>query len=182
MCTQPVCYCDSAGPLTQDLGLEILFNAMARGDSFLFEVATVAVLSGVTELDAILYRQRVLRDCSKHETVVRDMYRIAIEAIERERKDYWSIFSRYPSGTVYRAASALHMFVGLLKPLRGIADQHAETFESEGFSRLFAVLRAELSDAYFASIEDHLRQLQFRKGVLISAGLGRDNKGSNYVL
>ena len=32
--------------LTQDLGLDILFNAMALGDNFLFEVAKVSVLSG----------------------------------------------------------------------------------------------------------------------------------------
>ena len=44
------------------------------------------------------------------------------------------------------------------------------------------MLREELSDEYFATIEKHLRQLKFRSGVLISAELGKGNKGKNYVL
>jgi DNA mismatch repair ATPase MutS len=168
--------------LTQDLGLDILFNAMAAGDNFLFEVAKVAVLSSVTDLDTIRYRQHVFRDCSKHEAIVGDIYQLAIEAIEGERKNHFSFFARYPAGILSRAVSVLQMFVGMLKMLRAIADQHAEKFESDGFSRLFAMLRHELSDEYFARIEKHLKQLRFRKGVLISAELGHGNKGTNYVL
>jgi DNA mismatch repair ATPase MutS len=168
--------------LTQDLGLDILFNAMAAGDNFLFEVAKAAVLSSVTDLDTIRYRHHVFRDCSKHEAIVRNIYRLAIEAIEGERKNHFSFFARYPVGILSRAVSVLRMFVGMLKTLRAIADHHAGKFESDGFSRLFAMLRQELSDEYFARIEKHLKQLKFRKGVLISAELGHGNKGTNYVL
>lgn len=46
--------------LTQDLELNTLFNAMALGDPFLFEVAREAVLSGLNnDLDTILYRQNI---------------------------------------------------------------------------------------------------------------------------
>jgi len=38
------------------------------------------------------------------------------------------------------------------------------------------------SDEYFATIENHLRELKFREGVLISAELGKGNKGANYIL
>jgi hypothetical protein len=47
---------------------------------------------------------------------------------------------------------------------------------------LFAVLKEQLSDEYFASAYDHLKELKFKGGVLISAELGKGNKGSNYVL
>jgi hypothetical protein len=168
--------------LTQDLGLDILFNAMAAGDDFLFEVAKVAVLASVTDREVLLYRQRVLKDCLRHEPVVREMYQIAIEAIAEERKNYWGSFGRYPAGTLHHAVDVLQMFVDKLKRLRWIADEHAERFQSDGFSRLFAMLKAELGDDYFATIEDHLWRLKFRRGVLISADLGRGNKGSHYVL
>lgn len=172
----------NAAALTQDLGLDILFNAMALGDNFLFEVAQVAVLSSVTDLGTIRHRQDALKDCAKHEEIIREIYQIAIEAIEAERKNYYSSFLRYPSGTLNRAVEVLQVFVGLLRRLRGIADQHAREFDSDGFSKLFAMLREELSDEYFATIEDHLKRLRFRRGALISAGLGKGNKGANYVL
>jgi DNA mismatch repair ATPase MutS len=168
--------------LRQDLGLDVLFNAMACSDNFLFEAAKVALLSGVTDLDTILYRQSVLSDCLGNAQIIRNIYQLAIEAIEAAKKTYWSSFSRYPAGTLHTAVETLQIFVGMLKRLRSIADQHAGKFGSEGFSRLFTMLKEELSDDYFARVETHLVRLRFRYGVLISAELGKGNKGKSYVL
>lgn len=74
------------------------------------------------------------------------------------------------------------MFVGLLVRLRNIADEHADKFESEGFSTFFAMIRKELGDEYLTSVQDHLRELKFDEGVLLSAELGGGNEGTNYVL
>src|SRR4029077_2756074 len=76
----------------------------------------------------------------------------------------------------------LQMFVGVLKELRSIADEYADAFQSEGFRTFLSMLKRELADDYFKIVQEHLRQLKFRDGVLISAELGQGNKGSNYVL
>jgi DNA mismatch repair ATPase MutS len=172
----------NAAALTQDLGLDILFSAMAQGDNFLFEVATVALLSSVTDSQAILYRELILEDCTRNEATVREMYQIACEAIMEERKHYWGLFNRYPSSTLHQAVEVLQMLVGKQRRLRRIADHHAERFRSDGITRLFAMLKAELSDEYFMLIEQHLKRLTFRNGVLVSAQLGKGNKATNYVL
>jgi MutS domain V len=172
----------NADALAQDLGLDILFNAMARKDNFLLEVAKVAILSGVMDRETILYRQRILLDCVKNRRITIDIYRIALEAIEGERKNYLGFLTRYPGAILHRAVEVLQTFVVGLKKLRAIADYDSDKFESDGFLRLFAMLRSELSDEYFARIETHLRQLRFRSGVLISAELGKGNKGKNYIL
>jgi hypothetical protein len=169
--------------LRQDLGLDVLFGAMSGEDKFLSEVASVTVLSSLKDLEAIRYRQRVLADCLKNTQIVMEMYQIAIDTIEGERKNYWSLFAaRYPSGVLNRSVEVLQMFVIMLRRLRGVADQHAGRFESEGFSRFFAMLKHELDDEYFVEIEHHLSRLKFRRGVLISAKLGRGNNGRAYVL
>ena len=168
--------------LTQDLALNTLFEAMALGDNFLFEVARKAVLSSLNDPDSILYRQNILKDCLKNSSIVMDIYNVAIESIENKKKHWWGLSSRYPSSILYGSVEALKMFVGQLKKLRNIADENADKFDSEGFARFFAMLRRELSNEYFARIEDHLRELKFRKGVLISAELGKGNKAANFVL
>jgi DNA mismatch repair ATPase MutS len=168
--------------LRQDLGLDIVLSAMAAGDRFLFEVAQVAVLSSLTDIDAILYRQDAYADCAKNGKIIRDMYQIAIDAIEGERKNSWSFFARYPSAILHRAVDVLQMFVGVLKRLRRIADQHADRFNSEAFSNILSMLRRELSNDYFDEIQSHLDRLKFRSGVLISARLGKGNTGNDYVL
>jgi MutS domain V len=168
--------------LRQDLGLDVIFNVMARSDQFIWDAAMVAVLQSLTDVDTIRYRQHAYVDCRDNTAIVRELYQIAVDAIEGERKNYWSYFARYPSGVLSRAVEVLQMFVGILKRLRRMADQHADGFRSEAFSRLWSMVKAELRDEYFAEIEQHLARLKFRSGVLISARLGKANKGANYIL
>jgi hypothetical protein len=169
--------------LTQDLELNTLFKAMARDDDFLFEAARRVVLSGVNnDRETILYRQEILKDCLKNTSVVRDIYALAIESIEKEKKNYWGIFSRYPGAILYRSTEVLDMFVDMLRRLRSIADEHTGKFDSVGFRLFFAMLKRELADEYFVSIRHHLSEVKFRDGVLISARLGKGNKGVDYTL
>jgi DNA mismatch repair ATPase MutS len=168
--------------LSQDLELNVLLNTMARGDGFIFAAATVGLLNGVTDSGVIAYRQEIMRDCLRSSAVVRQIYEIAIQALKGQRERHWSIMSRYPAGTLHHAVDVLGVFVEALKKLRAVADQNIEVFESRGFSKLFTMLQAELSDDYFALIGQHLKRLKFNGGVLVSAELGRGNKGTGYVL
>jgi DNA mismatch repair ATPase MutS len=168
--------------LTQDLALNTLFDAMALGDEYLFDVVRQAVLSGLNTPEEIYYRQDILKDCLKHPDVVRQIYSLPIQAIENKHRHWLGIFSRYPSSVLSGGREMLEMFVGLLKTLKQIADDHAEEFESQGFRRFFAMIQQELSDEYFAIVKEHLRELRFTQGVLLSAELGKGNEGANYVL
>ena len=169
--------------LRQDLELDTLFKAMALDDKFLYAVAKHAVLAGLGEdVDTIRYRQAILRDCLGQPAVVREIYAIADGALTAEKKIFFGFYGRYLGGILSRAVEVLELLVGTLRRLRQVADDHAGRFESEGFTALFAMLRRELDDAYFAQIQDHLKRLKFRDGVLLSAEIGKGNKGANYVL
>ena len=172
----------NAGALVQDLEIEKLFEAMALGDKFLADVARKAVLSSLSDPAAIVYRQHVLNDCMAEPSLVREIYAIAVEALEGERKVWRSHFFRYPDATLSGALEVLQLFMGLLKKLRSVADEHGRKFRSEGFTAFFEMLRRELDDDYFRRVDDHLEQLRFRQGVVVSARLGTGNKGTEYVL
>ena len=170
------------GVLTQDLELQTLWNAMAAGDEFLFEVAKRAILSSLTDPDAVVYRQRVLADCLEHPETVRQLYELAINALENERqvRSLWGRAS--PDSIVSRSVQVLTLQVGVLRRLRQIAEQHAGSFRSEGFRRFFAMLSEELSDDYLQTVEHHLRELEFKHGMLESAALGQGNKGRRHIV
>jgi len=173
----------NASQLIEDLELATLLNAMARRDPLLFDVAKSVILSSLhNDRHTILYRQDILKDCLKNRFVVRGIYNLAGRVMESEKKHYWSFLSDYPSAILDRSISVLQMFVTALKELRNIANVQAAKFRSEGFTILFSTLKTELSDEYFAAIQNHLKELKFRHGVLISAELGQGNKGTNYVL
>jgi hypothetical protein len=167
--------------LAQDLELDTLFDAMAGGDQFLYEVAQRAVLSSLKNPEAIIYRQQVLTDCLQQPAIVRELYGIAVEAIHRERK-IWGVLMNSPDTILHHSIQVLELLVGILKRLRMIAESQAGRFRSEGFARFFAMLVTELNDEYFMTVEAHLQELKFRRGVLVSAELGKGNKGIHYVL
>ena len=171
-----------AQDLVQDLELEVLFKAMAEGDPFLLHVARKAVLSLLNEVAAVLHRQDILRDCLSNAAIVRNLYTLAAETIERERKNYWGVHSRNPGYVLNRSVEVLSMFLAVLRRLRQVAEVHVARFRSEGFTMLFATLRKELDDEYLATVEAHLSRLKFRRGVLISARLGKGNMGVGHML
>lgn len=168
--------------LTQDLELNTLFDAMANDDKFIMEVARRAVFSSLNNPGEILYRQSILKDCIKNPDVVRKIYSIVTEAIERKKKNWWGISSMFLSSVLNSSVSLLQMFVEMLKKLRNVVDEHAGQFESKGFITLFTMLQEELDDAYFSTLETHLSEMKFRDGILISAELGNYNQGIHYVL
>jgi DNA mismatch repair ATPase MutS len=169
--------------LTQDLELETLFRAMAVDDEFLFDVTRKVMFSGLkNDVATILYRQEILKDCLKNPAVIRQLYDLAEEALGVKKKHYFGLFSRYPGTILHGSIGAMQMFVSLLRKLRELAEEHAGRFESEGLRTLVAMLRKELSDEYLASIQNHLTELKLRRGILLSAEVGRGNQGTNYVL
>jgi len=173
----------NAADLIQDLELETLFRAMSGEDQFLLDVAKKAVLASLNNPEVILYRQDILADFLERPDIIREMYRMAVEALERERKVWgWMSTARYPEGTLHRSLEVLQIFMALLRQLRRIADEHGSSFRSEGLSRFFAMLAGELNDEYLSRVEDHLRRLEFRNGLLMSATLGKGNKGAGYIL
>jgi DNA mismatch repair ATPase MutS len=172
----------NAADLSQDLELDALFHAMAAGDEFFLDVAKKAVLASLHDPEAILYRQNILRDCIEQAQIVREIYGIAVEAIERERKVWGWMLDRYPESTLHRSVEVLELFFELLKRLRLITDQHSAKFRSEGFRRFFDMIAGELDDEYLHIIKDHLHRLSFRHGILMSAGVGKGNQGIDYIL
>jgi hypothetical protein len=165
--------------LTQDLALETVFAAMSADDRYLLDIVQRVVPVGLQDPEAIRYRQRILADCIGQPQIVRHMYAVALSAIESERR-LWGFSLRYPEGLLHHSVQALEIFRDHLRELRGIADAHSEAFQSEGFRGLFQMLARELDDAYLASITEHLRRLQFRHGLLMSARLGKGNKGTQF--
>ena len=170
--------------LGQDLELDTLWSVMAAGDEYLYETAKRGLLSSLTDPGEIVYRQQVLADCLEHPELVWQMYELAIEAIEatKERGGLWHGASASPDTILHRSRNVLERQVNVLKRLRRLADEHAGSFRSEGFTRFFAMLPEELDDDYLRAVDHHLRELKFNRGVLESAELGRGNIGRGYVV
>lgn len=168
--------------LTQDLELHRLVAAMAAGNDFLDDIATRGLFLNLTDPDAILYRQEILRDALSRPEAFTQMYAIAVDAIEGERKIYFGLSWASPDTILYRSMRVLEIFIDALRGLRRIAEEEHPFVRSPGLDRLFTMLQRELDDAYFEAIAAHMRELKFPRGVLISADLGAGGHGQHHVL
>ena len=167
--------------LIQDLELDTLLSAMALGDRFLFEISRKVMLASLGDPEAIRYRQRVLADCIAEPGIIREMYGIAVAALQ-DKRGLWGYAYQYPLSILSGAVTQLEVLTVRLKELRRVADSHVGKFRSEGLATLLRSLQRDLDDDYLETLDRHLKQLRFSGGELISAQLGRDNSGINLVL
>ena len=168
--------------LAQDLEFGTLLGAMALGDPFLHDVARTALQSRLRDPDAIVYRQAVLADCIAHPGTIREFYDLAVEGLEAEKTVRLGWLRDTPDSLLHGSVQVLDILVDVLRRLRQTADAHAAEFRSEGLVRLCAMLVAELDDGYLDAVERHLRELRFRRGVLMSARLGKGGRGVDHVV
>ena len=176
---------DNAEDLVQDLGLETLFGVMAAGDPDLKGVAKAALLAGLRTVEEVRYRQEILQDCLRHPEVIREMYRLGLQAQADEKKLLFGSLggiSRYPSYLLHHAVQLMEILLVPLKGLKTLADVQEGKFQSAGLRGFFQMLERELDPDYFACVQETLKILTFRQGLLLTAELDSGNKGRNYRL
>ncbi len=172
-----------AADLTLDIGLGLLLDVMAAGDTFLRGIAERALFSSLQDPGEIAYRQEILQDCLAHRETILAFYRVAVEALEQQRKIHGMyFFARSPELILARSVELLTMLVGMLRRLRTVAEEGGAEFRSRGFTRFLATVAAELDEDYIRSVEGSLQELRLDRGVVMSAHLGDGGKGKGYVL
>jgi hypothetical protein len=171
-----------ADDLVRDLGLDTLVSTMAGEDTFLARVVGTALVSSLEDPHEIRYRQAVLDDCLRRPSLARDLYALTGEALAARRK-IWAPFSAdSPSTALHASVEIMETYLGYLRQLRRFAEDHRPDARSEGLEAVFTELLAELSEEYFAEVEEHLETLRFRKGLLLTARLDVGARGTGYVL
>ena len=168
--------------LIADLGLYILFQKMSRDDKQIHEMCRSALLQGLDDPENIRYRQEILRDTLENPAVMRKIYALTKKTLDEKRNHWWGISSRYPESVVGSAVNLLEILVKMLREIRSIAVMHGSTFRSRGMTALFSMLEKELQDDYFKEIMEHLDQLAFSRGVLVSARIGKGNIAQDFRL
>ncbi|OIV37760.1 hypothetical protein BIV57_09315 [Mangrovactinospora gilvigrisea] len=172
-----------SGDLTDDLELDTLLAAMDPPDEAAAATARAALLAPLRTPDEIRYRQRVHADALAHESAVRELHTLAADALERERRLSIVLYPT-PESVLRRAVNSLDVLTERLRALRRLAARLAaqDGWASEGFTGLFAELDGEVDDDWFREVARHLKELQFRRGILLSARLGDGGRATELAL
>jgi len=171
-----------ADDLVRDLGLGAVLEGMGGGDDFVREVAATALLHPLSAPEEIRYRQRILADCLAHPELPRELYQLATATLDRKRGIWAPLRGDSPSTSLHYSTDLLAQYVDGLHRLRQLAERYRPQVSSDALTTAFDALGAELDDDFFTEVGDHLDELAFRHGILLSARLGQGLKGTDYVL
>lgn len=176
--------------IIQDLNLSVVFEAMARQDSFLRETARQVVPVAVSDPAVILYRQEVLKDGIKYPAALQKLYRLSSEAVEdaifyrnTNQPNYAQMVPM--SEKVQKALGLLVLLIEKAKALKHIITASETSFHSEGLQSFCSRVGALLSDSFLAKAGDHVSELRSLAGkgrLVIGSGLGLGMKGTGHVL
>jgi hypothetical protein len=166
--------------LVTDLGLDRVFKAMAGGDQSIDGIVRRVMADRLETVEAIRYRQATITDALASPDVIRQLYAIAVGAVEAERK-VWGGQMRNAELILDRAVKVIGQFLGSLRSMRRIQERHASAFTSPGFSGFFARIESQLDDAWLAEADDHVRRLRTRT-LHVSARLDAGNRGTGFAL
>ncbi|MFK5881098.1 MAG: hypothetical protein QM482_02695 [Sulfurospirillum sp.] len=172
----------NADTLMSDLELKPLLDCMSKEDEFLYAVSKKALLCSLKSRRKISYRQEILKDCMKNPAVTKELYKLTIKSLAKKQESWLGVFGRYPGSLLSSSVSLLDMYFELLEELRKITDENMQNFNSSGFQRFFKMIQKELDNEYLLLVKKHLKELKFKKGVLLSAKLGVANEGVDYRL
>jgi hypothetical protein len=138
------------------------------------------VPSPLVSVEAIRYRQASVADAIANPDVIRELYAVAVDAIDAEHQ-VWGGTMRNPELVLHRSTEVIGLFLEAFRSLRRIQAEGADGFTSPGFVQLFERIASQLDDAWLAEADGHVRQLRTRT-LHVSARLGTGNRGTGYVL
>ena len=143
----------------KDLNLDIVFKTMAKQDELIYEKSRRVMMLPLTTPEEITYRQEVLRDFRRQDTMLEDFYAIALRQ-NKALKDLKAAIksnrakSTRKTGELFDCLNYLMQGQDDLIKLRELLLQKKDAWQSEGVRNLLAMLRTTPLD----SIKERLRE------------------------
>ena len=190
-------YYDTAS-IIQDLGLKTLFEAAARKvvwergeakkmekeDPFIADTMRRVMMLPLASREGIEYRQAILRDCFQQEELLRELYRISCETVQkldglgRGARDKSQ--QRNPVTKLTDGIQTYHILCDALKEIRGLLTREtpgtgkpgSEALKSEGL-RGFC---ERFSEAFSAEKEETVRRVLEDIAFFMDPANGRDER------
>ncbi|MGE0353022.1 MAG: DNA mismatch repair protein MutS [Gemmatimonadales bacterium] len=173
-------------PLLQDLGLDLLLDAMGGSDPAIRAAARRVLLAAPhAGLETVRYRLPLVEDALRNPGVVGTLYEVACLGAGTHTRGAAGFRDPDRLERLRHALAILQDQLGVLARIREVADREAHRFRASGWRAFFALVQREFSAEYLASARAELTALAGQTGEIgstASAGLGTGNRGTELVL
>jgi DNA mismatch repair ATPase MutS len=171
--------CADPDALMADLELRRILTQMSAGDDTVYDVCKDALLRPLQSVQAAEYRREVLKDALSNPDIVRRLYAICA-AVDRVKARFAP--TARLAEPFKNALELLKTYLKMLRDLRAAVDNKLPNFKSEGFRKLVELLERELTDDYFNTVSEYLKEISNTDNILVSAKLGSHLHSVDYTL
>ncbi len=185
-------YYDTAS-IIKDLGLDTIFLAAAKRpvyengkvksvekeDIYLRDTIKSVMMTPLATEDEVVFRQEVLKDCISHEDMIREMYAVSSDVIQK-----WNELGRggrdkmgqsNPAAKLISDIRVLHLHLRALSKLKKILSENE--FVSQGLLSFKEALSASFTDEKESYVRRILADISF-----YTEGSDEDDEGKNRVV
>ncbi|MFT4201894.1 MutS-related protein [Gordonia sp. (in: high G+C Gram-positive bacteria)] len=164
------------------MGLSPLVTAVAGGDRYIAEVMSVSLFDLLVDPAVIGFRQAAVADAAANREALTELYRLTGAAIEDLRHHiFYSLGRLSPEQYMTRSLSVVRALVDRLRELARWSEAVRTGFASPAFVGFLDACGELLTDERLHDVDEHLHEVSFDHGVLLSARLGIGNRGTDYV-
>lgn len=175
-------FLDNFNIQVRDLGLDVLFQSFFVGDEFLYLVVKKVCFQLFVDVLCIEYRQVILCDCFYNLNIIREFYQVVFECLMMEKeKFYYIVFGYFFLVMFYQLIFFIRFFFENLKKVRVIVEKNIYFFELFGMICFLKMIIQELNEDYLRGIEEYFKQMDFKRGVLMSVKFGLGSCGDEYI-
>ncbi|MBO4330771.1 MAG: hypothetical protein J5827_01700 [Oscillospiraceae bacterium] len=169
--------------LCADFEIKRIIERMAAKDLNIELAVNSALFNPLCDIDEILYRQQVLKDCLAHPAQVRELYEL-VSGAEHFQAEMVKGMRTDPQveDTLTDAITILRTQMEHLKLTRDSVAKNTAGFASEGFTGLAKMLKEQLPDSFFSEVAVRLKDFRDRDGMLVGVSLGSGLQGVNYTM
>lgn len=168
--------------LVKDCELDNILNVMAGNDKYIYNSSLKILTTPVYDKETIYYRQEILKDFIEHFEVLKELYDCTAYIVEKHEKDFWLMSNNPMPKDFIILGQLLKLYFSGLRSISNIVKKNKIQFKSEGIKNLFILFNKELNDEYLNEVEILLSEIDPKKGVLLSAKLGKYCQGIEYTL
>jgi hypothetical protein len=113
---------------------------------------------------------------------VRELFDLASTASEAKKRVRAWMATSHPHAVLHASVAILRDLVEYLQRLHAFALQHRGQFRSQGLVTLLETIERDLDEDYIAQVRGYMGQLEFNRGVVLTARLGPGCTGVDYSL
>lgn len=165
----------------EDLGFNIIFNAMTKNEKFVMDVVKKVIFKHLTEESEITFRQDILKDMMENPDFLFRLYALIKDTLSIYKENRWFYYWNYET-SYYDSLNLLVMLIEQMQKMQDLFLSEKKEFKSKGMTRLRKLFCEDYDKDYLLEVKKTMVYLKEERITYIQASVSDNLYGRDYLL